>query len=353
MLIARRKRKPSSRSHLDDHSSKRFRRPRYLPAALPLPSPSVLSEVHSKKNPQTSDTIIKLRNAFARQQELDEKRQGIEVRLADPSLCSLVTQAIRETVLRSLLRDREKARACMKNLLFGINGEVVAALTQLSMVQSSQQELLQRCEDVLAFEPLVSKLETYARDRNFSQDCTSYCLDLGIDSWVRIKSTQNIVSLGDSPLFQHFDGCSFNVTRTLRLAHLSPTMTGPTLFNLFQPVAVSVVRAEFLKSKIPEMQVVVEVGGGPEEHVDAAMGQSKLCERNKGFRVICYGYRTYFPKDSICNCDEPCKTWACGLPPACQRTACRHLVGMIIPISRTATMDSQCRSLDIMFSIVT
>jgi len=278
----------------------------------------------------------------------------MEARLDAPSLSPLVATALRENMLRSILKDREKACTCMTGLLLG-NGEAAAArLEQLHTAQASQHELLQRCLDALAFAPLVSQLESYSRDRNLPGDCTSYCLDLGKASWVRIKTIQTHFALPrSSPLFQHFDGCTLEVTRTLTLADLTPDMTGSALYRLFQSVAATLVSASLAGPGGKELQVVLEVGSseGGLYDVDAGGGGGRGGVGGGAFRLACYGYKTYFPKHAYQDCEGLVKTWACTLPPSTQRTARRHLVGLSVPVPHPLLVADRSGPLEVMVSI--
>lgn len=288
-----------------------------------------------------------LRSTSFLQSELDQARQAIEAELDAPSLSPLVATALRQTVLRSILKDREKACTCMTGLLLG-NKEAAAARLELNTAQASQKELLKRCHDALAFAPLVSQLEFYARDRNLQGDCTSYCLDLGNKSWVRIKTTQTHFALPrSSPLFQHFDGCTLEVTRTLALADLKPDMTGSALYRLFQPVEATLVGASLAWQ---ELQVVVEVGSseGGLYGVDVGGGGGG----GGAFRLACYGYRTFYPKHAYEECEGLVKTWAATLPPSTQRHARRHVVGMSVPVPHPLLVADRSGPLEVMVSIV-
>lgn len=284
-----------------------------------------------------------LRSTSFRQQELDQARQVIEARLDATTLCPLVATALRETVLRSILKDREKARTCMTGLLLG-NGEAAATrLEQLHTSQLSQKELLKRCHDALAFAPLVSQLENYARDRNLPIDCTSYCLDLGNKSWVRIKTTQTHFALPrSSPLFQHFDGCTLEVTRTIALADLKPDMTGSALYRLFQPVEATLVRTSLAGAGRKELQVVLEVGSSEGGGGGGGGG---------AFRLACYGFKTYYPKHAYQECEGLVKMWACTLPPVTQRPARRHVLGVSVPVPHPLLVSDRSGPLEVMVSI--
>ncbi len=282
----------------------------------------------------------------------------MKTRLDAPSLCPLVAVALRETVLRSILKDREKARTCMTGLLLD-NGKAAAVrLEQLHTAQYSQQELLQRCADALVFDPLVSQLENYARDRNLPSDCTSYCLDLGNASWVRIKTMQTFALPGSSPLFQYFDGCTLEVTRTHALSDLKQDTTGSALYKLFQPVVANLVGASLVGPGKKELEVVLEVGSSEGGLYDVDVGGLEGGDGGGGgggdaFRLACYGYNTYFPEHAYQDCKGLVKTWACTLPLPYQRTARRHLVGFLIPVPHPLLVAERSGPLEVMLSIAT
>lgn len=342
------------------------RRHSYSLAALPHPPsscyiPCLRRQSHPLAQSITTNNspLAVLRSTSFRQQELDQARQAMEARLDTPSLCPLIAVTLRETVLRSILKDREKARTCMSGLLLDKGKAVTARLEQLHMAQYSQQELLQGCADALAFAPLVSQLESYARDRNLPGDCTSYCLDLGNASWVRIKTMQTFALPGSSPLFQHFDGCTLEVIRTHALSDLKLDTTGSVFYQLFQPVVANLVGVSLVGPGKKELEVVLEVGsseGGL--YVDAGgrgggRGKGGVGGEGEGeaFRLACYGYETFFPQHAYPDCKALVKTWACTLPLPYQRTAHRHLVGLLIPVRHPLPVTERSGALKVMVSI--
>lgn len=286
-------------------------------------------------HPTASWTL--LQHASQRQAELDEQRQAIEDDAASPSLSPLVAAAIKQGLLASLQKDREKTRMLMKGLLIDGDNDPSTRLEELRIAQTSQQDLLSHCREALANGPIVSQLEGFARDRNFPQECTSYCLDLGAASWVRIKTVQSNFALPvTSPLFKFFDGCTLEVTRQIALADLRAEggdAGGARLYSLFQlPLAATILDVT-LGPQERFLHLVLEIVVTPSQ--DGHSGGS-------AFRCACYGYRIFSPRSPASSYREagagnaPVKTWACTLPDPCQLPSRRHLLGLSVPVSQSS-----------------